>query len=301
MEKMLNVLVDCIKPNGSLVLIGDTDSGRLHTIGDEAFSPQSMGPHFPALGRALHIDLKKSPKSLLIPEAQIAILQSSDLYCIIDAGDNGQDGNGGHAHNDVVSFELSFQGRDLVIDPGTGWYTYDPGLRNLYRSTAMHSTLMIDKQEQNRIPKASNGLFWLFPDARPNIVSWSTSDDVDRFSAEHRGYHRLRHPVIHRRSFCIDKKRHSLAFTDECIGIGVHDFDWNFIIAPEWSAHIEKQNTVRLDSAGLHSTLRFPLECHAIIRDIAVSPSYGEFVNSVAVSLSYRGECRSFNFAFDFR
>ena len=48
-------------------------------------------------------------------------------------------GSGGHTHNDLLSFVLRVNGEEIITDPGTGNYTGDPTLRELLRSTGVHS------------------------------------------------------------------------------------------------------------------------------------------------------------------
>jgi hypothetical protein len=55
-----------------------------------------------------------------------------------------------HAHADALSFQLWWDGRPVVVDPGT--FTYEPGAdRNWFRSTRSHSTVMIDARDQFRL------------------------------------------------------------------------------------------------------------------------------------------------------
>lgn len=92
-------------------------------------------------------------------ESGIYIFKSSRLYLIISAGTNGQKGNGGHAHNDKLSFELNIYGKDMVVDAGTYLYTPLPDKRNLFRSTKAHNTLIVTDEEQNEWLKGRYGLF----------------------------------------------------------------------------------------------------------------------------------------------
>jgi hypothetical protein len=72
-----------------------------------------------------------------------------DEYCFVSCGQNGQNGNGGHSHNDKLSIELMTKGRTIFTDPGTFAYTADSFERNRYRSTEYHNTVKITGFEQN--------------------------------------------------------------------------------------------------------------------------------------------------------
>ncbi len=52
----------------------------------------------------------------------------------------------GHAHCDLLSFELSLDGRPAIVNSGT--YAYQSELRPFFRSTAAHNTATIDGDEQ---------------------------------------------------------------------------------------------------------------------------------------------------------
>ena len=85
----------------------------------------------------------------LYPKSQVYLFKSKRLYLLISAMPNGQNGNGGHCHNDKLSFELSFDDEDLIVDPGTYVYTPLPVLRNKFRSVKVHNTLIVNGIEQN--------------------------------------------------------------------------------------------------------------------------------------------------------
>lgn len=81
-------------------------------------------------------------------EFGLYIYKSEQIYLCICMTDNGQNGIGGHAHNDKLSFELIADNKIIFEDPGTYVYTADVDLRNKYRSTKAHNTLWVG-EEQN--------------------------------------------------------------------------------------------------------------------------------------------------------
>jgi Heparinase II/III-like protein/Heparinase II/III N-terminus len=64
-------------------------------------------------------------------------------HLVFDAGPHGFL-NGGHAHADALSVVLTVDGIPLLVDPGTATYTMDPGVRDRFRSAAMHNAVTID-------------------------------------------------------------------------------------------------------------------------------------------------------------
>lgn len=66
------------------------------------------------------------------------IFSSDYMFLSIRAGTVGQNGFGGHAHNDQLAIELQINGKDIISDPGTFVYTPFPNVRNKYRSIHAH-------------------------------------------------------------------------------------------------------------------------------------------------------------------
>ena len=93
------------------------------------------------------------------------IFKSSHLYMTVRCGEVGQNGNGGHAHNDQLSITLRIDGKDVIIDPGTYLYTSLPERRNEFRSTAVHFTVQKAGGEQNPWHPGSEGLFSMVHEA----------------------------------------------------------------------------------------------------------------------------------------
>jgi hypothetical protein len=117
------------------------------------------------------------------------IMRHEDLHMTVDAGDVGQQGIAGHAHNDTLSLTLCTHDIRFLIDPGSYVYTSDPSARNAFRSTAYHNTLQIGSEEINNVPE--NDLFRLDGDARVILHRWISQPTYDLFDASHDGFARL--------------------------------------------------------------------------------------------------------------
>ncbi len=90
--------------------------------------------------------------SVVLPETGYAVMRDrrTESTLIFDCGPVGPDFNPGHAHADVLSYELSLDRQRIVVD--TGVSTYDRGPERRYeRSTAAHNTIRIDGEDQAEI------------------------------------------------------------------------------------------------------------------------------------------------------
>lgn len=69
---------------------------------------------------------------------------------VIDAGPPGPARQPGHAHCDMLSFELDLRGRPIVVDAGVHGYDGDR-FREYARSTRAHNTVGVDGREQHEM------------------------------------------------------------------------------------------------------------------------------------------------------
>jgi len=319
LQRMLDFTLWYTKPNGLAPQVGDADNGRLHILADYGNWDPRDHRHLFATGGAFfgRQDLISSAAehaeealwllpgsdlpgrglpalplgSRAFPDTGIYIMRDGDLYLLVACGPVGTAGIGNHKHNDILSFELQANGQDLFVDSGSFLYTPEPTWRNRFRSTAVHNTVMIDGQEQNRF--GEGGLFWLHVDATPRSLAWESSPEADRFVGEHDGYARLADPVIHRREIHLDKRNRSIRIVDGFLGTGRHAFTWNFTLAPRVS--VRPAGKDRWEVAGPSARALLALETmdastgHETLRsevaEACVSPQYGIREKTSAVRL----------------
>ena len=249
LEKMLDFIYQITKPDGTVSIIGDQDNGRLHRLKiwtdpdlewkdfrgllalgcilfDKPEWGKAAGEQWEEAiwfyGRQALAPFQKSSQlprpdmwSKDFRDTGIYILRADDMYVAVDVGPLGQNGKGGHAHNDSLSFELFASGQTWIQDPGTYLYTADYEARNLFRSTAFHNTLAMPGYEQNSYDVMN--LFGLKNESVEQILAWQLDTSSDsRLSAEVR---RLKSPrAIHRRSFHLCRKQRALLLTDVVLG-----------------------------------------------------------------------------------
>jgi len=116
------------------------------------------------------IPLNQNIQQTIYPHAGFILLRSDRIYLTINAMSNGQNGNGGHCHNDKLSIELNIDERDIYIDPGTFVYTAWPEMRNTFRSVKYHNTMVVEDHEQNAWKEGIQGLFRLSDDSSCQIL-----------------------------------------------------------------------------------------------------------------------------------
>jgi hypothetical protein len=229
-------------PNGRVPQIGDGDSGRVLPAGFEreptfdhllwlgaaileGARPDDSWPHvevawtlgLEAWNQVQSLPLAPEEKSKVFPLGGFFVMRSGSTHVVARCGDVGQNGNGGHSHNDVLSFDL-WHGVPVVVDPGTYLYTSDPAARNTFRSTASHNTVSVDGAEIN--PMVERDLFKLDQFARPRVELFEDGSDRVRLVASHDGFRRLEPPVVHRRALSLDRGDGGLEIQDELLGQG---------------------------------------------------------------------------------
>ncbi len=125
--------------DGSLPMLNDAAPGI-------APSPAQL---FDYAGR-LGLDHEPNPFSLPLGESGYRRFGGSRYELLVDAGPIGPSYIPGHAHCDMLSFELRIEGRPFIVDTGTS--TYEAGERRSYeRSTAAHNTVVVDGYDQSEI------------------------------------------------------------------------------------------------------------------------------------------------------
>lgn len=110
-------------------------------------------------------------------------MQNKQLKLFIRAGNIGQNGKGGHSHNDQLSINLYINNLPVLVDSGTYCYTSNHKLRNDYRSIFSHNTLTVNNCEQNKwLQNNKNDLFWIAKERTKTKIISQTQDTV---TAEH--------------------------------------------------------------------------------------------------------------------
>ena len=282
LQQMLEYIKAYVRPDGYAPLIGDTDSGQVLSV-----QRRRADDHAYLVGTGAEVfndpNLKQPEQtSRAFPNAGIYVMRKDDCYLCFNASGAGLNGRGSHGHNDALSIEVSARGRAFIVDPGTYVYSADLKMRHAFRSTAYHSTVKIDGQEQNTT--STNTPFVIGNEAQPRVLEWQSTAEYDKVVAEHYGYRRLPASVTHRRTVAFNKSECSWLIEDEFVGDGEHEFETWFhfndglhfdVRGVEIEARDEKRDV------GL-IVRSLSLERPPALVNQHVSRDYGEKVDSVS-------------------
>jgi heparinase II/III-like protein len=280
LRQMLEYVKAYLRPDGLAPLIGDTDGGQVLPV-----NSHHANEHAYVLDIGAEVfndpDLKQPQQtSAAFPDAGIYIMRYGDCYLCFNASGAGIHGRGSHGHNDALSIEISAGGRAFIVDPGTYVYTANLEMRHAFRSTAYHSTVRIDNEEQNTTEV--NMPFVIGNEAQPRVLEWQSNDNYDKVVAEHYGYRRLPSPVTHRRTVTFDKRDCSWLIEDEFTGDGEHTFEIYFHFAPELRLTVSEAE-VGASAGDVSLTVRsLSLTEQPRLINQPVSRNYGELIESVS-------------------
>jgi len=261
LEKMIEFVRYYTKPDGTAPEIGDNDDGRLHILSKYGDWNRHDHRYLLAIGAALFgnpifkdtadefheeafwlLNEEGLNKQISLPAVKettsskdfscggFYIMRKDKLYIMIDCVTNDLKAPSGHRHNSRLSFELFAHDKSFIVDPGAYTYTGDKEMRNLFRSTRYHNTVVIDNKEQNEFDK--DGLFGMAYQATVGVNRWEVNEEYDFLDVEHNGYKRLKYPVIHRRQIYFDKVNGCWIIRDLLSGKGKHQSALYFHFAP---------------------------------------------------------------------
>jgi hypothetical protein len=294
----IEFLESVLRPDGMLPIVGDADDGRLHVL--EGYGgPPSAGRHllgpaafllreprwlesggeegrreafwwgYPEALDAVAPAAPAGPVARLFPEAGIAVFREGGDYLLVSNGRVGTAGFGNHKHNDQLSFELHLDGLPIVVDPGSYVYTSDPAARNQFRSTGIHSTVVVDEAEQNEVNPA--WLFRLTERARPEHLFWEVRDEAVEYAGRHNGFA----PVVHERRLSLGRRTGTLHVEDRLRGHGRRRLRWHLHFAPTVGLSSGGGGTLLLEVADRHYRLHPDPRWSPRLGQSWYSPSYG--------------------------
>ncbi len=263
LEKMFEFIAALAVGRERTPILGDADDGRLLPY---CAAEVDAAAHLLAVGRSLFgrsdwpsdrhgceevwwrlgraPEPASSPGSVALESAAFHhsgyfFFASPRLRGSVRCGPLGINGWANHAHCDQLNVEFCWDGKPVVVDPGTYQYSGSAAERNQFRSTRAHNSVLVDGEEQNRFWPGL--LFRMMDDTRSDAKVWRAGLGRVEFLGEHSGYRRLRGSVGVARRVALDRQRELLIVSDTLRGKGTHKLEWFFHLAAEIApARVEK-------------------------------------------------------------
>ncbi len=304
LQKAFDVLMNFTMPDRTTPLIGDDDGGRMLPLTtaqpDDFRGSLVVGatlfnkPDFKFVagdasedlfwllgskGMTAYAELEPAePKgtSIDFPNGGYCVMrdgwEDTDNCLIVDCGDLGSL-SGGHGHADALSIEVAARGRRLLVDSGTYTYHESTELRNHFRSTTAHNTVMIDSHSSS---EPGNAFSWQTR-AEAERKAWIAEDRFDFFEGSHNGYERLENGATHTRSILFLKNDYWI-IRDLIETGGEHDYSLNF----HYARDIRPGISLAGDCVGdeHHRIYTFDGAGHWEQRESWISNNHGNRVNA---------------------
>jgi len=282
---MIDYLMWITRPDGTHTLVGDDDGGKLIVLGtrDTYDFKDSLAVGAALLGRpdwkyaagAEHpellwllgrdgLDRFDSLRGRRPAENEHGFgasgqfvardgWESDSTYLFFRCGPGGAL-SGAHDHSDQLSFEFFANGTAWLVDPGTYTYTTDRAVRNDFRLTQAHNTMIVDELPQS-LPR---GPFSWKSRAAGECQTWVSSHRFVLAAGSQDGYDAPATSVKHRRSIVMFGRddRHCpaippyLLVDDEIGSDSGHTYRLNFHFSPGVDVTCNGQGLTAIDQRG---------------------------------------------------
>jgi len=286
-DRMINYLDGMCHPDGQISLFNDAAFGIEHT-------PQALFDYYEGVtGKKANF---KEGKSWSFPETGYYVMASTaGDRMFIDCGPVGPDYQLGHSHCDTLSFELSLDGRRVIIDSGCFQYEDGP-IRKYNRGNAGHNTVTIDSENQSEVWGAHR----CARRSRPIYANLNELDDGSlRFEGAHDGYKRLKGQPIHHRS--VTWKDNEIAIDDRVEGSGAHDVESRLHIHPNLKVEGSDEGFHVSDSDHLLMTVKVTGQGRVTVEEGWYCPEFGLKFKCPLISLKLKNASLPIKCGWNFR
>lgn len=316
LESMFEFTMKVTMPDGAMPVVGDQDNGRVLPWGIEDlndhryllaigallfsrgdFKQQSTGYSVYAAifggTQEEFIQIRESKtkiESEFIRDAGFALMRKDDNYLLFNADNQGMyrdTGSGlSHTHCDWFSFVLCAKGVPFIIDPGSYVYSSDAEARNLFRSTKMHNTVVVDGENQ---VKMNELLLWYWNrQTSPKLKEWKSNDREDVIDVEHDAYSWLGDKITHKRTAVYDKEENSWTISDQVKAEKRHKVQVYFHLDREVLPSVaEKQVALRSKNVELLMDFDSKDSFEVSIEDSQISKGYGQKESSKVIVVCF--------------
>jgi hypothetical protein len=221
-------------------------------------------------------------------------LRGKEIDIFAEVGEIGRQGTGAPGHNDIFTFNLSYKGKQFIVDSGTYSFFADPVLRTQFRSIRCHNSVFIDDKQISEF----DGPFKIKGDlTRPKILEWKSNNEEDILSVQHYAYLNLSDPVICKRTFHLYKEMKLLKIKDELFGGDEHHINAKIHFHP--SVTIEKigNDHYHIERDGIEMEIKFHTPSdyfYSSVQEADYSPRYGKLMKTKRINIHLKEKFPSF-------
>jgi len=265
-------------PDGSIPLFNDSAFGIARHPSELA---EYAGRLFGYPGRPERASLHAAA----YPSSGYFTIRNGKDMLVVDCGEVGPSYQPGHAHCDMLSYELVLDGHRIIVDSGVENYVNSES-RRYVRSTRAHNTVMVDGCEQSEVWDA----FRVGRRAHPVKAELERgAGGAIRFSGAHDGFRHLRGKPLHART--IQHAERLWSITDVIGGHGFHEMASFIHLHPELRASCDGRIvSVVADNQRVVCEIEVEGGCEIAMETGWYCPEFGRRLPKTVIRLSRSGE-----------
>ncbi len=245
--------------------------GQIALFNDAAFDIALTTGELKRYARLLNLPVPQSPSDKIVhlEESGFLRMENARVVLIADVGSVAPRYLPGHAHAGTLSFELSLDGKRLIVDSGTGTYDITPE-RLRQRGTEAHNTVVVDHRDSSEVWSS----FRVARRAKVLEVRVAKESGGLVAKAAHDGYRRLPGVGFHRRRWFLTERE--LVITDEITGRGRHSINLAFHLHPELTPEAETGGRIALNREGeVAATFQMDEKLAVSVQPSTYHPEFG--------------------------
>lgn len=271
---LFDFILDVADSNGNLPRVGDDDSGEWVTPRSSVMVSMLVSLHEAIYG----VRPGPVPVFRIRGDSGVVTARRGGFEALVAACPVGQEGLGGHNHEDLLQLCLSYRGMPVVVDPGSGSYNRNLERRSLLRS--MHS-------HNGPVPDGASH-YYEFPVGAPFDLLAAKPVSISIEASEVSGLPGavVRAAVDGRtltRSVCLDDCSIEVRDSMESRDAGIGGFDVRLTVDPRWT--LRPSGTGRLDLISAEAGLEFRADVPVSMQKGLFSPRYDVVVEADVISM----------------
>lgn len=263
-ENAVEFIMHYTKPDGKCPMFGDSDDGRLHPFGKQDVNDHrhllstaavifKRGDFKAAAGKFWEdsvwllgavglneFDSLQENEYLLsraFDNGGFYVMQNFGNHIIIDCGNVGMAGRGGHGHIDRLSFELFLNGEQLICDTGCSSYSANKTERIAAISSKAHNLTVIEGIEMAAIDTSG---FIQARNVPGRVIGWNVSEKMDFFHGQIDYRLENKESINYERQVKFYKTKSVVEIIDSFTGLGDYPLETYFHFAPNCRVSIDR-------------------------------------------------------------